>query len=204
MSYDLTLLQEIAKGLLKMPGGLALRREIDTECKPKVFKGYIPLYTMKKRVVGTNKFSVLIICLVLVYSAAAIGGIFTKEAVDSPWYSSVKPDLAPPNYVFPVVWNVLFLLIALSLFFVFTSKNKKGRKTAEIFFGINLILNVLWSILYFGFRSPISAFVEIIVLWASIVGMIYYSYGVSKKAAYLLIPYLLWVSFAIILNYLSI
>ena len=84
---------------------------------------------------------------------------------------------------------------------VWADRKKKFRKPAFTFYGIQLGLNALWSILFFGLQSPLYAFIEIIFLWTAIAFTIYYFYKISKNAAYLLIPYILWVSFAAILNF---
>ncbi len=166
---------------------------------------------MKKRqklVVKSSKkninWKVLFICLAIVYLVAFIGSLFTSSAVGTEWYQSIKPSITPPSYVFPIVWNALFFLIAVSLYLAWTSSNKKQKPKIALVFIVNFILNILWSVLYFGAKSPISAFVEIILLWISIFMMLVVTYKINKKSCYLLIPYLLWVSFAIILNYLSI
>jgi tryptophan-rich sensory protein len=157
---------------------------------------------MQKRKVNIK---VLVLCLLIVYAVAFLGSLFTSPATDTSWYESIRPSITPPNWVFPIVWNVLFFLIALSLYFSWTlSVNLQERKRVAFAFGLNLALNVLWSVLYFGMKSPLSAFVEIFFLWASIIYMIYVSSRIDKKAGWLLVPYLLWVSFAIVLNYLSI
>ncbi|MDO8622815.1 MAG: TspO/MBR family protein [archaeon] len=155
---------------------------------------------MKKRM----NWKALIISFIIVYLVAFIGSIFTSPAVNSDWYQTIKPSITPPNYVFPIAWNILFFLIALSLYFAWTnSKNKNTKKRVAFLFGLNLALNILWSFLYFYLKNPTSAFFELIALWFSIVLMINLIYKISKKASWLLVPYLLWVSFAGILNYLS-
>jgi len=155
----------------------------------------------KKRI----DWKVLIVSIVVVYVVAFVGGLFTSSAVNSEWYNSIKPAVTPPNWVFPVVWNVLFFLIALSLYFSWVnSKTVNIKKNVAIVFGVNFFLNVFWSVLYFGLKSPSYAFIEIFFLWASIVSMIYTTYRIDRKSAYLLVPYLLWVSFAVVLNYLSV
>jgi benzodiazapine receptor len=156
---------------------------------------------MKKRI----EWKVLIVSFVIVYLVAFAGSLFTSPVTDSEWYNSVRPAITPPNWVFPVVWNFLFFLIAVSLYFSWINAKKKIlRKKIAVVFGLNLALNILWSALYFGLKSPLSAFIEIFALWLSIILMIYTTGKINKKAAYLLVPYLLWVSFAIVLNYLSI
>ncbi len=142
---------------------------------------------------------VLIFALILVYLVAFTGSLFTSS--NSDYYETVKPSITPPNYVFPIVWNILFFLIALSLYFSLTeSKNNK----IITLFSINFLLNILWSFFYFYLQNPLLALVDLILLWFSILILIFSTYKISKKASYLLWPYFLWVSFAGILNYLSI
>lgn len=158
-------------------------------------------YDIKMKQVNVK---VLILCLLVVYLTAFIGSLFTSPSVNSEWYNSIKPSITPPNWVFPVVWNILFFLIALSLYFAWTSKksSKKTRLKIAVVFGINLALNILWSLLFFTLQNPVIAFCELILLWGSILAMIFITYRIKKISAYLLIPYALWVAFAGILNYL--
>jgi len=144
----------------------------------------------------------LLVSLVLVYSIAFIGSLFTS--IDNSWYESIKPSITPPSFVFPIVWNILFFLIALSLYFAWTNSKKLDKKKLILIFGINLILNAFWSFLYFKMQNPLYAFFDLILIWISILGMIFVTYKINKKSSYLLVPYLLWVSFAGILNWMSI
>jgi tryptophan-rich sensory protein len=148
---------------------------------------------------------ILIVSLVVVYAIALIGSIFTSSSVNSQWYQNIKPGITPPNWVFPVVWNILFFLIAVSLYLSWINAKKKAdKKKIVLIFGINLVLNTFWSILYFGLKNPGAAFYELILLWISILTMIFVTYKINKLASYLLIPYFAWVSFAGVLNYLSV
>lgn len=156
-----------------------------------------------KTIIRKINWKYLILSLILVYLVAFIGSIFTSGNTNTEWYNSIRPEITPPNFVFPIVWNILFFLIAISLYLIIVSDKKFLKKKALILFGINFILNILWSALYFGLKNPAIAFIEIIFLELSIIGMIYYSWKIDKKAAMLLIPYLLWVGFASILNWLS-
>jgi translocator protein len=157
---------------------------------------------MKKREIN---WKYLIICLAIVYAVALIGSFFTSSKTNTEWYENIKPSITPPNWVFPIVWNILFFLIALSLYFSWiNAKTRDIKKRIVMTFGINFILNIFWSALYFGLQKPFYAFIGIFALWFSIISMIYITYKIDKKSSYLLVPYLLWVSFAIILNYLSI
>jgi len=115
-----------------------------------------------------------------------------------------RPTITPPNYVFPIVWNILFFLIALSLYFAWTSNKTKKKykpKIARIFV-INLLLNALWSYFFFTLKNPLIALADLILIWITIIAMIYTTKKVSKTSAWLLVPYLLWVSFAGVLNWL--
>lgn len=168
----------------------------------KIYNLYSIKLFMQKRKVDIK---ILVTCLLIVYAVAFLGSLFTSPSVDSSWYDSVRPSITPPNWVFPIVWNVLFFLIGLSLYFSWTSsKNKNVKKKVAFAFGLNLVLNVLWSVLYFGLQKPLYAFIEIFFLEASIIYLVYVTYNINKKAGWLVVPYLIWVSFAIILNYLSI
>ena len=150
-------------------------------------------------------FWMFILCLLIVFLfVGGIGSLFTSKNTNTDWYQSIKPSLTPPNWVFPVVWNFLFLLIAFSLYFALVnSKNKNQKKKVVLVFGINFILNILWSVLFFGLKMLQLAFVEVIIFWFSILAMILITRKISKKSSWLLIPYLIWVAFASVLTYLA-
>ncbi|MBW3014172.1 tryptophan-rich sensory protein [Candidatus Woesearchaeota archaeon] len=143
----------------------------------------------------------LLIAIIICNIAGVIGAIFTSPSVRT-WYTTIqKPSFSPPNWIFGPVWTTLFILMGISLFLIWDKGLKnKNVKTALIFFIIQLVLNTLWSILFFGLKNPLYAFIELIVLWVMILLTIITAYKVSKPAAYLLIPYILWVSFAGFLN----
>lgn len=153
---------------------------------------------MKKKV----NYKILITSFLIVYFIAFIGSLFTSSVTDSEWYLNNRPSITPPNYVFPIVWNVLFFLIALSLYFAWMNSNKKQKKKLAFIFGINLFLNALWSFLFFTLQQPFWAFVGLIALLISILGMIFVVCNIDRKSGWLLFPYLLWVGFAGILNWL--
>jgi translocator protein len=137
----------------------------------------------------------ILICLL----AGFIGSIFTMSSIMS-WYSRLeKPYFNPPNYVFGPVWTVLYILMGIALYLVWAKKDA-DKQAANIAFFTQLTLNVIWSILFFGMQSPLFAFLEIILLWTAIVATIVEFYRISKAAAVLMMPYLLWVSFAAVLN----
>ncbi len=143
-----------------------------------------------------------VLALLASFGTAVVGSIFTTKTVRSEWYSSLKPEITPPNYVFPIVWNILFLLIACSLYLAWTSSaNKKERKRIAVAFGINLVLNALWSILFFGLQNPLFAFADIILMIISTIFVIRTCWKIKPLSACLIIPYLLWILFASFLNY---
>lgn len=148
---------------------------------------------------GIN-WKVLIFSFLAVIVVSLFGSMFTTTG---DWYEKVKPSITPPNYIFPIAWTILYILIALSLYFIWTnSKNKYQKRLIIWVFGINLVANALWSYLFFGLQNPLAGLIDILVMWLSIILMLMVSYRVDKKAFYMLIPYFLWVSFASYLNYL--
>jgi benzodiazapine receptor len=143
-----------------------------------------------------------IVCLTLTFSAAFVGSIFTGRAVPD-WYATLnKPSFTPPDWLFGPVWTVLYFLLAISAFIVWQKGlAKPAVRIALIAYLIQLILNALWSVIFFGLKLPIIAFIEIILLWSAIVLTILAFARVAVLAALLLVPYILWVSFAAVLNF---
>lgn len=144
----------------------------------------------------------LLMSLVIGQSAGLIGSFFTMPQIYS-WYSTlVKPSFNPPNWVFGPVWTLLYVLMGISLYLVWQSTaNKKKKDKAVAIFSAQLILNIFWSIIFFALHSPGFAFLEIIILWISIAWTASLFYKINKTAAYLLLPYIAWVSFASVLNF---
>ncbi|MFC1787284.1 TspO/MBR family protein [Halobacteriota archaeon] len=144
----------------------------------------------------------LVYSIVICQLAGIIGAFFTSPSI-STWYAALeKPSFNPPNWLFSPVWITLFILMGISLYLIWSQGTKtKYFKIAITFFGIQLALNILWSIIFFGLKSPFFAFIEIVILWIAILATIFKFSKISKTAAYLLIPYLLWVSFAAVLNF---
>lgn len=131
--------------------------------------------------------------------AGIIGTPFTVSAIPD-WYAFLnKPFFSPPNFLFGPVWTALYFLMGVSLYLIWTSKNKFKKNALRIFF-IQLSLNAVWSIIFFGLKNPSLALADIIALWITITLTIKAFYKISRPASYLLIPYILWVSFAFFLN----
>lgn len=141
----------------------------------------------------------LILAILLCEGAGILGSFFTVSSI-STWYATLtKPSFSPPNYIFGPVWTILYALMGISLYLVWTSKNKSKQQAVNLFL-IQLGLNAIWSIIFFGLKNPGLAFIEIIALWVAIFLTIRTFQKVSKIASYLLYPYLVWVSFASVLN----
>ncbi|MBS3089029.1 tryptophan-rich sensory protein [Candidatus Pacearchaeota archaeon] len=153
---------------------------------------------MKKRI----NWKILALSFLVVLLVAAAGSLFASSKRNTEWYQSIKPEITPPNYIFPLVWNILFTLIAISLYIAWTSSSPKQKNKLILFFGINLALNLVWSIIFFTLKNPALAFAELILFWLSIIYILIITYKINKISAYLLVPYLLWVTFAGYLNYL--
>ena len=149
-----------------------------------------------------KKILILISLIIIVQLAGLIGSVFTTPNINS-WYSTLnRPVIAPPNWVFAPVWTTLFLFMGVALFLVWKNgvKNKQAKIAITLFF-IQLILNILWSVLFFGLQNPLIALVEIIFLAIFILLTMIYFYRVNKWAGLLLLPYFLWVLFASVLNF---
>lgn len=156
----------------------------------------------KINIIKMNKQIKLLISLLLPLLTGAIGSAFTVTGIDS-WYASInKPSFNPPNWIFGPVWTTLYILMGISMYLVWQKGLKdKFVKNSFILFLIHLVLNSLWSVVFFGLENPALAFLIIIILWLMILVLIIRFYRIKKLAAYLLIPYILWVSFASVLNY---
>lgn len=149
-----------------------------------------------------DNFFKLIITITVSELAGIIGSVFTASAISNWYVGLIKPAFSPPAWIFGPVWVILYFLMGVAAFLIW----KKGmdRKDVKIAMGIfigQLILNTLWSVIFFGLRSPGLALIEIVFLWLAILATICSFRGISKPAAWLLTPYILWVTFAIYLNY---
>jgi translocator protein len=142
-----------------------------------------------------NNFTKLILSLGLSLGTGILGSFFTVSSIPT-WYVTLnKPFFSPPNWIFGPVWTILYVLIGISLYLVWTKK-----KVPSVFW-IQLFLNAIWSIIFFGLRNPAFALINIIALWIVIILTIRSFYTINKLSANLLYPYFVWVSFASILNF---
>ena len=141
------------------------------------------------------------ISIVLCQLAGFLGSLFTTSAIPT-WYETLdKPFFTPPNWIFSPVWISLFILMGISLFVVWRRQDHPRFKTALIFFFVQLILNIFWSAAFFGLRFFLIGLIDIVLLWVAILLTIQHFLRISKMAGLLLLPYILWVSFAVVLNF---
>jgi len=142
-----------------------------------------------------------IVFIILCFTAAALGSIFTNSSLKS-WYPSIKkPSWNPPNKIFAPVWTGLYMMMAVAGWMVWVRLPQKGFSAPMALFFVQLVLNTVWSVLFFGLRSPGWAFVELVLLWIGITLTMVSFWAVYWVAGVLFFPYLLWVSFAAILNF---
>lgn len=131
-----------------------------------------------------------------------IASWFTVQSVNS-WYNTLnRPSFAPPNWLFGPVWTALYVLMGISLYIIWQRPPGIQKEKALFIFGLQLFCNFIWSFLFFFMRNPAIALVDIVLLWLLIIVMIVRFYRLKPLAAWLNIPYLLWVSFATALNYM--
>ena len=144
----------------------------------------------------------LIASICFCYLIAFFGSLVTLPSI-STWYAGLnKPSFNPPNYIFGPVWTILYTLMGVALYLVWDKKKKnKSADGAIKMFLLQLSLNFLWSLIFFGLHLPFAALLTIIALWLSIVYTILLFRKISNKAYLLLLPYIAWVSFALILNF---
>lgn len=148
-----------------------------------------------------NKAFKIIIGVVICLAIGFLGSIATQGGVNS-WYPTIeKPSFNPPNWVFAPVWTTLFILMGIAAGLVWDRMNLRPEaKPALQLFGIQLVLNSLWSFLFFYFQMPGVAFIELIILWVFIFLTMRAFFSLSKPAGWLMLPYFLWVTFAGVLN----
>lgn len=139
--------------------------------------------------------------VVVCFTAAGIGSLVTNSSVKT-WYSQLnRPAWTPPNWIFAPVWTTLYLMMAISAWLVWRGWNWSAARFALVLFGIQLALNILWSVVFFGWRKVGPAFAEILLLWMMIIATTVAFYPLSLLAAWLLLPYVVWVAFASYLNF---
>ena len=144
----------------------------------------------------------LIISLALPQLAGIVGSLFTTSAIPT-WYATLqRPSFSPPNWLFGPAWITLYILMGISVYLIWQKVEKnKTAKSALWLFWVHLVFNASWSIVFFGLQNPGLAFINIIIIRLLIIALMIKFWKINRWASYLLIPYLLWVSFASALNY---
>ena len=144
----------------------------------------------------------LAVSIIISHAAGIIGSIFTSPSIPT-WYAGLqKPFFSPPNWAFAPAWLTLYTLMGIALYLVWMKgTKKKAVRTGMTLFGVQLGLNALWSIIFFGLRNPMLAFLEIIILIAAISLTMIKFREIDIRAYYLMWPYVLWTTFAAFLNY---
>ena len=143
----------------------------------------------------------LVVSIIACLAAGAVGSIFTREAIPT-WYATLeKPAFNPPNWLFAPVWTLLYIMMGVAAFLVWRKglENRQVR-IALIVFLVQLVLNALWSVVFFGLEFPLYGVVVIAALWVAILFTVLKFYRISLAASVLMWPYLLWVTFAAVLN----
>jgi tryptophan-rich sensory protein len=147
-----------------------------------------------------NKFLKLIISVSLPLLIGFLSSYIVPDFTE--WYASLsKPPFNPPSWVFAPIWTILYILIGISFYLIWKDRSLKEIKSVSFIYFIHLGLNFLWSPLFFGLRNPDIAFVEFFFLLISVFYLIIKFHQLNKRAAYLLLPYILWLSFAGVLNF---
>ncbi len=150
---------------------------------------------------GLNRWLVLVGFLVITFAASAIGGWFTSMSV-STWYQEIaKPSFTPPSWVFGPVWTTLYALMAVAAWLVWDRVGFTVGAVALTLYAVQLVLNVAWSGLFFGLRSPALGTLCVIILWIAILATIIAFWRIYPVSGVLLIPYIVWVSYASALTY---
>jgi len=144
---------------------------------------------------------VFVICLIFVIAVAFAGSFSTNTGK---WYEDIKPGIALPSWAFSIIWAIIYYMIAISMYYAWLSAdNSEKRKKVIILFTNNFILNIAWSFIFFVLKDPGFALIDVIILFLSTATMVYINWKTCRRASYLLIPYLIWLIYAVILTYLA-
>ena len=144
------------------------------------------------------KWKELIISLLIPLAVGGLSAFLTRNSMDV--YSNInQPPLAPPSILFPIVWTILFTLMGISSYLVYVS-NAKNKREALALYGVQLVVNFIWPLIFFNMQAYFAAFLWLILLWVLVALMIWQFYKAKPSASYLQIPYILWLTFAAYLN----
>lgn len=158
-------------------------------------------WALSKKLKSKNDILSLAVFILICLAAGVIASMFTSTSVDSWFVALEKPVWNPPNWLFGLVWTVIYVLMAISGWLIWDIRDQPKTKRLLVIFGIQLFMNMAWSAIFFGLQQPAWAFLEIIILWILIGEYIILSWPISKLASVLFIPYWLWMGYATALNF---
>lgn len=144
------------------------------------------------------KFKNLVVSILIPLFAVFLGNLLGNSSQG--YNELIQPSFAPPGFIFPIVWTILYTLMGISFYIVYNSNSEYKTKAIIVYF-IQLILNTLWTLIFFRLNLLLFAFIWILAIIVFVILMIYYFYKINKTAAFLQIPYLLWLIFASVLNF---
>jgi tryptophan-rich sensory protein len=148
-----------------------------------------------------KKILTLFVSILVAQLAGVLGSFFTAPNIQT-WYVFLeKPFFSPPNWLFAPAWIILYALMGIAAFLIWQKRGESGAKSALYLYGIQLLLNALWSVVFFGLQNPFLAFLLILALWLLIVLVMVKFWKIERIAGILFVPYVAWVSFAAILNF---
>jgi len=145
-----------------------------------------------------KKYLPYLISILIVFAVSALGSLATSRGMPA-YEELIKSPLTPPSFVFPIVWSILYVLMAIGAAMIWKSEDDR-RGAALTLYAVQLLCNVLWSVLFFGFGAHLAAFVLLLLLWVLVFLMVVVFYRIDPRAGLLQIPYLLWLTFAAYLN----
>lgn len=141
----------------------------------------------------------LLVCIAIPLAVGGLSALFTAGNIKL-FEEINKPPLSPPGWLFPVVWTILYVLMGIALYLVVMTRTRENKMPAYISFGVQLFFNFFWSIIFFNAQAYLFAFIWLLLLWVAIVLNIYFFKKINSTSAKLLIPYIVWVTFAGYLN----
>lgn len=148
-----------------------------------------------------QRFAGALVSVLIALAAGLIGNFLGMDAI-STWYAGLeKPAWNPPNWIFGPVWTLLYILMGVAAYVVWEQKKDSARRGALVVYGVQLLLNAAWSIIFFTFKQPAIAFGEIVLMWLAILVTIVMFWRIKPLAGILLLPYIAWVTFATVLNF---
>jgi len=156
-------------------------------------------YTTSAPREGRNR-TVLVIALAAAALIAALGNLFST---DNDWYEAIKPAITPPDFVFPIAWTTLYAFIAVSIYLSWNdARTSKERWAVGLLFAVNLSANAAWTPLFFSLQMPALAFADLMLVWITAIILAIYIRRINKAASALLFPYIAWVAFAGVINFI--